>query len=401
MKITKHKDSRKFSDASSQLPINLLTGLLCAGLTMSSTTPAAFAHSGSGELVSAQKSSKERAASAPWDLFKLALSPAYANPANLSITVSGGYRYVKSDGLPDHSTGQFPNQGNPNSISEQSYSFKMPVNGRLNGNITALNHSPFGVAINGVVFDPGTAEYWNNDRSSGWHMEAMYLGQRLGLDWSNAHVQPNGAYHYHGLPEGILQKFKSAGKPVLVGWAADGFPIYAQYGYRSAREASGALVKLKSSYCLKRGNRPGGGSGPGGTYDGLYEEDFEYVANLGDLDQCNGRTGVTPEYPQGTYYYVITETYPFIPRCYHGTPDPSFERRPPGGGPGSGRPGMGGPNGGPGFGRPGMGGPNGGPGFGRPDMGGPNGGPGFGRPGMGGPNGGPGSGPDGPPPDSQ
>ncbi|MBL0185636.1 MAG: YHYH protein [Candidatus Obscuribacter sp.] len=122
---------------------------------------------------------------------------------------------------------------------------------------------------------------------------------------------------------------------------------------------------------------------------------------MGDLDQCNGRTGVTPEYPQGTYYYVITETYPFIPRCYHGTPDPSFERRPPGGGPGSGRPGMGGPNGGPGSGRPGMGGPNGGPGFGRPDMGGPNGGPGFGRPGMGGPNGGPGSGPDGPPPDSQ
>lgn len=262
MKITKHKDSRKFSDASSQLPINLLTGLLCAGLTMSSTTPAAFAHSGSGELVSAQKSSKERAASAPWDLFNWCS----VRPMPIPPITHYSKRWLslcQSDGLPDHSTGQFPNQGNPNSISEQSYSFKMPVNGRLNGNITALNHSPFGVAINGVVFDPGTAEYWNNDRSSGWHMEAMYLGQRLGLDWSNAHVQPNGAYHYHGLPEGILQKFKSAGKPVLVGWAADGFPIYAQYGYRSAPEASGALVKLKSSYCLKRGNRPGGGADGG------------------------------------------------------------------------------------------------------------------------------------------
>lgn len=352
---------------------------------MSCLSPAVLAHSGNGELVSVHKTN-QKAVDAPWDLFKLALTPALANPANLSITVSGGYRYVKSDGLPDHSTGQFPNQGNPNSISEQSYAFKMPANGTLNSQITPLNHSPFGVAINGVVFDPGTAEYWNNDPASGWHMEAMYLGPRLGLDWSNAHVQPNGAYHYHGLPEGILQKFKSAGKPVLVGWAADGFPIYAQYGYRSAREAVGGLVKLKSSYRLKRGSRPGGSSGPGGTYDGLYEEDFEYVAGLGDLDQCNGRTGVTPEYPQGTYYYVITETYPFIPRCYHGTPDPSFERRPPGGG----RPGRGGP----GAGRPGMGGPNGGPGFGRPGMGGPNGGPGFGRPGMGGPDGGP-------PPDGQ
>lgn len=374
MKITKHKDNRKFSNASSKLPVNLLTGLLFAGLTLSCNVSVASAHSDSGELLYAQKSSKKQAVSAPWDLFRLALSPAYANAANLSITVNGGYRYVKADGLPDHATGQFPNQGNPNSISEQSYAFKMPVNGSLSGSIRALNHSPFGVAINGVVFDPGTAEYWNNDPSSGWHMEAMYLGRRLGLDWSNAHVQPNGAYHYHGLPEGILQKFKSAGKPVLVGWAADGFPIYAQYGYRSAREATGALVKLKSSYRLKRGSRPGGISGPGGAYDGLYEEDFEYVTNLGDLDQCNGRSGVTPEYPQGTYYYVITETYPFIPRCYHGTPDPSFERRPPGGG----RPGMGGPSGGPGFGRPGMGGPSGGRWFGRPGVGGPNGGPGLG-----------------------
>ena len=72
---------------------------------------------------------------------------------------------------------------------------------------------------------------------------------------------------------------------------------------------------------------------PGGTFDGTFVDDYEYIAGSGDLDECNGREGVTPEYPEGTYYYVLTDTFPFIPRSYRGTPDRSFERRgaPPGG----------------------------------------------------------------------
>ena len=49
---------------------------------------------------------------------------------------------------------------------------------------------------------------------------------------------------------------------------------------------------------------------------------------------CNGRSGVTAEYPGGTYHYVITASYPFVPRCFAGTPDASFQKGPPGGGPG-------------------------------------------------------------------
>ena len=48
------------------------------------------------------------------------------------------------------------------------------------------------------------------------------------------------------------------------------------------------------------------------------------MAGLGDLDRCNGRRGVTPEFPDGTYYYVLTATLPYIPRCFAGTPDSSF-----------------------------------------------------------------------------
>jgi hypothetical protein len=31
----------------------------------------------------------------------------------------------------------------------------------------------FGVALNGVGFDPGTAEFWNNDRRGGWNHAAL------------------------------------------------------------------------------------------------------------------------------------------------------------------------------------------------------------------------------------
>lgn len=114
---------------------------------------------------------------------------------------------------------------------------------------------------------------------------------------------------------------------VLVGYAADGFPVYSEYAHEDADDASSQLRKMKPSYRLKEGTRPGGDDSPGGRYDGTYNQDFEYVEGLGDLDACNGRTGVTPEYPDGTYYYVLTEDFPMIPRAFRGTPDESFERR--------------------------------------------------------------------------
>ncbi|MEY4299822.1 MAG: hypothetical protein RIR25_1058, partial [Verrucomicrobiota bacterium] len=34
-------------------------------------------------------------------------------------------RVIKSNGLPDHSTGHFPGRGNPNTIGPQHYEFRM------------------------------------------------------------------------------------------------------------------------------------------------------------------------------------------------------------------------------------------------------------------------------------
>ena len=67
--------------------------------------------------------------------------------------------------------------------------------------------------------------------NSKWNYEALSGAVRLGLDQNHARIQPNGAYHYHGLPSKLFEML-SGGEQVmtLIGWAADGFPIYGLYG---------------------------------------------------------------------------------------------------------------------------------------------------------------------------
>ncbi|MGB1110127.1 MAG: YHYH protein [Gammaproteobacteria bacterium] len=268
-------------------------------------------------------------------LWEYLLSAAEA-AMSMRMDEQGGYRYIESDGLADHATGRFPNRGNPHSIERQSYHYRMPLKPSIASRRTPIGHSAFGVAINGVPFDPATAEYWRNDRQADWNYEALTGGLNLGLDDHNAHVQPNGAYHYHGLPTGLLKQGNYRRKPMLIGYAADGFPIYSPYGYSKADDASSRVRELKPSYLIKQGTRPGG---PGGRYDGRFTRDWEYKSGSGDLDDYNGRTGVTQEYPGGTYYYVITDAFPSIPRCWVGRGDSSFQKRP-GGSRGMGSAGM-------------------------------------------------------------
>lgn len=260
----------------------------------------------------------------------LTVSTGNGTSNSVTMTADGNYRYLLSNGIPNHPTGTFPNAGNPNTISAQNYSVKFSAWPAVTDTITWLK-TPFstesgiskaGWAINGVPLDVTTAEFWNNETGGEWNYEALTGGLNLGIDDSNAHVQPSGAYHYHAMPEGLLTVLGKGTQMTLVGWAADGFPIYARYGHQDPMDATSSIVVLKGSWQIKSGTRP---SGPGGSYDGTFTKDWEYVAGSGDLDECNGRYGVTPEFPQGIYHYYITDTYPFIQRCVKGTVvDPSF-----------------------------------------------------------------------------
>lgn len=236
-------------------------------------------------------------------------------------------RAVVANAIPNHPVGTFPNPNNPNTIRAQSISATFPLKPALSST-NGTNVMVPGYAINGVKFEPGTggtcdgANPPNCNFAGGtgaWRMEALSPSSfNFGTDENNAHVQPTGEYHYHGMPTGLITKLGKGTAMTLVGWAADGFPIYARYGYSNADDPRSTIKDLTSSWRIKAAadaGRPATSLYPMGSF----LQDYEYVAGLGDLDQCNGRTGVTPEFPNGIYYYVITNTFPFVGRCLRGS----------------------------------------------------------------------------------
>ena len=258
-------------------------------------------------------------------------------------TTQGNNRIITANSIPNHNVGLFgPVMGslNPNAISPQNESYTIPVNPAEANEFTSLLGTTgtdlgpqysFGILFNGVELDPVAAEPFPHEGMNSsnanwiWNLEALNIN--LGVDCNNAHVQPNGKYHYHGTPTSYLNSLNvSSTNMTLIGYAADGFPIYYKYAYSLANNSGSDITIMTSSYRLKSGNRPGDGiSAPCDSYNGVYSNDYEYINGLGTLDEANGRNGVTPEYPNGTYYYVITDEFPSIPRYLMGTPSQDFK----------------------------------------------------------------------------
>jgi len=252
---------------------------------------------------------------------QLNLIPATEQPIaenRVRVRVEGDIRFIEANSISRHKTGRFPNSGNPHAIRAQSIRYRISASPRLNGRAAYFALGVFGIGINGVVLDPQAAEWYAGKHGSAWQYDPLGAAVPLGLDANSAHVQPNGTYHYHGQPDGLLAQLsfsKSTHSP-LVGWALDGFPIYALIG----RKTNGELSEMRSSWRLKSGNRPISNGAPGGYYDGTFIADYEYIRGTGDLDECNGVQVVTPDFPHGTYAYFLTRGFPVIPRCHSGTP---------------------------------------------------------------------------------
>ena len=89
----------------------------------------------------------------------------------------------------------------------------------------------------------------------------------------------------------------------ILGFAYDGNPIYGPYGYTT--RTGGAVTQMKSGYSLNiKSGRPPLSKFP----EGFFVNDYTHT-NVTDstiLDENNGRFGVTPEYPNGTYAYFMT-----------------------------------------------------------------------------------------------
>jgi autotransporter-associated beta strand protein len=256
--------------------------------------------------------------------------------------------YVYASGVPSYEVGPWPD-GNPAVATDRDWLFQIPQTPQPEtGTKTAVSLGNIGIYVNGLpVYDAQDGMSYNN--AGVWRQNAIHF-EADGFDTALGHPSPvqtggpggggpggggpggggpggggpggtppptpggggggdpggfvDGAYHHHQNPASLRAQFgdEGAGHSPILGWAFDGYPIYGPYGYATS-DGSGEIVRFDSSYQLRSGTRT---SGPGGTYDGSYIEDYEYVAGSGHLDEHNGRFGVTAEYPQGTYFYVAT-----------------------------------------------------------------------------------------------
>lgn len=198
-----------------------------------------------------------------------------------SITSDGTFITIKTSGTPDHKSVYYPTSNslyeafsgttfngvtfnkNPNTITSQNFTFKIPINPTVASNHAATPLGAIGVSINGVPFfnqyagpnQPLTNEITSFDK---------YWG----------HPQMTGVYHYHVEP--LYLTTVKVTKSSLLGFLLDGFPVYGP-------EENGAAVT--------------------------------------GLDAYHGHISATADYPNGIYHYHITNTDPYINGSgYYGTP---------------------------------------------------------------------------------
>ncbi len=193
-----------------------------------------------------------------------------------SISSDGKYIIIKSKGLPDHKSPYY-NQSNslyesyngetfggnkfsknPNTINEQSFTFKIPLNPTQASVHQATPLGPIGVSLNGVPFF---------NQYAGPNNQAL-TGEIASFDKYYGHPQQSGMYHYHVEPV-YLTTIKTT-KSGLLGFLLDGFPVY-----------------------------------------GPEEENGKKVSNS-DLDAYHGHSHATKDYPSGIYHYHFTSEAPYL-----------------------------------------------------------------------------------------
>ncbi|MEP2845573.1 MAG: YHYH protein, partial [Alphaproteobacteria bacterium] len=239
--------------------------------------------------------------------------------AAVIVTTDGMTCTFASNAVPNHdfnATGRFVTP-----LAEQDQVYAVTANPTANESPTPLSLMlDNAVFLNGVKLDlmaagcfgVGDGKIGCGDMATPYRYDPMSEASSFGTDEHNAHSQPDGTYHYHGNPMALFEQMAPNGPSPVIGFAADGFPVFGSF-----IDDGGTIRKAATSYRLKTGTRPGG---PGGTYDGTFIDDWEYVEGSGDLDACNGME------QDGVYGYVVTEAYPHVLGCFTGTPDPSFRK---------------------------------------------------------------------------
>ncbi|MEO1098929.1 MAG: YHYH protein [Bacteroidota bacterium] len=243
-------------------------------------------------------------------------------------------RYIDSNQFPNHATSNFPNAN----VTATAYSKIVDLSPEPyvydeTSWPTYLNKNfyKFGIATNGLGYNPMGLKPWKNpfkdERNWNWQAGVVNKGN-MDSDAFGAHVASAEVYHYHGDIVGLALDGDGSRHSLIYSFTADGSPICYKYGYNDPNDPSSGITELKLSYQLKSGSRHGDCfSAPDDMY-GEYIQDYEFNSSLSSSfdiypDECNDRTGITTEYPDSTYYYVLTNEFPKISNCFKGTPNKS------------------------------------------------------------------------------
>jgi YHYH protein len=202
-----------------------------------------------------------------------------------SVTTDGTWVYIKTKNLPDHKSPYYTTSNalyeaysgttfggntftkNPNTIIEQTGTFKIPLTPAVNSSHSATPLGPIGIALNGVALF---------NQYAGPNNQAL-TGEIASFDKYYGHPQQSGMYHYHVEPVYLTTvKFT---KSSLIGFLLDGFPVY------GPQEENGTTITSSA------------------------------------LDVYHGHTHATIDYPNGIYHYHFTEDAPYLNgNGFYGTP---------------------------------------------------------------------------------
>lgn len=228
----------------------------------------------------------------------------YAAPT-LDVNCDGGTLTVTSNSIITYEFTRIT----PNDMAALTNTWRVTLSPSPAASETEISTTlgPIGFIVNGLPF------YSPNEAPNAGYGDPYLDGI---LDFCNGHTDQRGQYHYHASPTCLFGNY-TGNTNLIVGYAFDGYPIYAPYACADA--ACSQVVELQSSWQRTSDVRNAW-------------EAHEYVAGSGDLDRCNGRTEA-----DGSYRYYATATFPYLIGCYHGTPTAN------GGGGGQGQPPQGAP----------------------------------------------------------
>lgn len=239
--------------------------------------------------------------------------------SNVFRTLAKGSWTFKSDGLPASNflATNYAVPSNPLDVSaagasviasatvlkNQNYDYTLPLTPVYTKKVTAANQGPIGFLLDGAaLYNPYEANHSTVATSDNFIATVNDVAASF-LDSCDGHPGPGGQYHYHGLPvclvsyatggnatvtsvtevsgkttSAVSEVNTSSRRPVILGFAFDGFGIYDNVAM------NGKTIPVSS------------------------------------LDACNGIFSPVPGYPHGVYHYVLENVKGVRSSigCFHG-----------------------------------------------------------------------------------